>query len=226
MANYNGAEFIEQAIQSVLNQTYKNWELIIVDDASTDGSIDIISKIKDSRILLIKRDTNYGYGRSLQIAAANVTGDIIGILDSDDALRFDTLKIMKKAYEENLDCGLIYSQHFVCDENLDIISREGKCGELPENMTYLDVLQDKSQRTRVSHFKTFRKSVYRKTEGFTDHRRAVDKDIILKLEEVTKLEFIDLCLYYYRKHSKGISINPSSIYNQFAIDDAKERRGL
>jgi len=84
--SYNSADFIADAIESVLNQTYDQWEMIIVDDASTDNTVDIVETYvaRDDRISLIELDKNSGSGvaRNKAIDAAN--GRFIAFLDSDD----------------------------------------------------------------------------------------------------------------------------------------------
>ena len=60
MPSYNTDKYIKETVQSVLNQTYKNWELIIVDDCSTDSTDDVVSKIKDPRIMQLKNKKNMG----------------------------------------------------------------------------------------------------------------------------------------------------------------------
>lgn len=84
MPNYNSAEYIGETIESILAQTYNNWELIIVDDCSTDNSIEIISNYKDSRIKLLHNETNSGAAVSRNNAIEAAEGRFIAFLDSDD----------------------------------------------------------------------------------------------------------------------------------------------
>src|SRR6476660_3851268 len=87
MANYNKGAYIDEAIRSVLNQTFTAWELIIIDDASTDDSLERIEKyLGDPRISLYSSTRNKGYTRTLIYGLTKVRSAIIGILDSDDAL--------------------------------------------------------------------------------------------------------------------------------------------
>ena len=80
MTNYNCSEYIKEAIDSVLNQTSSEWELIIVDDASTDNSLEVVDPyLKDQRIKLIKHHENQGYAASLLSAVSNSSSEIIGI---------------------------------------------------------------------------------------------------------------------------------------------------
>lgn len=84
MPSYNTGAFIEESIQSVLNQTYSNWELIIVDDCSTDNTLEILEKINDDRIIVLKNDKNSGAAVSRNKALKKAKGQWVAFLDSDD----------------------------------------------------------------------------------------------------------------------------------------------
>ena len=86
MTSYNYASYIEEAIKSVINQTYSNWELIIIDDCSKDNSVEIIEKYvkQDSRIKLIINNKNLGLAASLKKAISYAQYDWLAFLESDD----------------------------------------------------------------------------------------------------------------------------------------------
>lgn len=84
MPSYNASKYIEVAIKSVLSQTYKKWELIIVDDCSTDNTLDIINSIRDYRIRIYKNEQNSGAAISRNKALREAKGRWIAFLDSDD----------------------------------------------------------------------------------------------------------------------------------------------
>ena len=84
MPSYNTAPYIKETVQSVLNQTYENWELIIVDDCSTDNTEEVLSKIYDERIRFIKNEKNSGAAVSRNKALREARGQWIAYLDSDD----------------------------------------------------------------------------------------------------------------------------------------------
>ena len=91
MPNYNSAKYIKDAIDSVVAQTYTNWELIIVDDCSLDNSFEIINQYKDARIKLIKNESNSGAAISRNNAIKMAQGRWIAFLDSDDLWNKDKL---------------------------------------------------------------------------------------------------------------------------------------
>jgi glycosyltransferase involved in cell wall biosynthesis len=223
MANYNNEKYIGEAIESVLNQTFKNWELIIVEDCSTDNSLQVIKKyINDKRLRLIHHEKNKGYTAALKTGIADVKSEYFGIFDSDDHLVDNAIEIMYDAHVKNPDCGLIYSQYVKC--NLDLTPREiGHCNKIPPGKTNLET-------NVVSHFKTFKLCDYLKTTGYDeDILYAEDRDIAYKMEEVTNLLFVDKCLYYYRElpNSQGHNPEKRSIgiqTRQQAVIDAVKRR--
>ena len=84
MPSWNTAQYISEAIESVLKQSYSNWELIIVDDCSTDNTISVVNKYKDNRIRLFQNKENLGAAYSRNFALRQAKGRWIAFLDSDD----------------------------------------------------------------------------------------------------------------------------------------------
>ena len=84
MPLYNAEKYVEQAINSILNQTYQDFELIIVDDKSTDKSYEICRRIKDKRIRLFQNNCNFGISQTRNIALQHTNGEYIAIMDDDD----------------------------------------------------------------------------------------------------------------------------------------------
>lgn len=81
---YNGGKDLGAAIQSIINQTYENWELILMDDGSKDGSLERMQKFKDPRIKLFSDGVNKGLSRRLNEAVSQTTGTYIARMDADD----------------------------------------------------------------------------------------------------------------------------------------------
>ena len=101
MPSYNTAPYIEETIQSVLNQTYTNWELIIVDDCSTDNTDEVLETIKDDRIRCFKNEKNSGAAVSRNKALREAKGQWIAYLDSDDLWMPEKLEKQIEFMEEN-----------------------------------------------------------------------------------------------------------------------------
>lgn len=116
MPSYNTASFIEETIQSVLNQTYTNWELIIVDDCSTDNTNEVVDTIKDCRIHYLKNEKNSGAAISRNKALREAKGQWIAYLDSDDLWMPEKLEKQIKFMEEN---GYVFSYTNYEEINVD-----------------------------------------------------------------------------------------------------------
>lgn len=205
MANFNSAKYIKFAIESVLKQTYKNWELIIYDDASKDNYLKVIENFThDPRIKIFKNKQNEGCGSTKAKAINKASGDLIGIIDSDDALKFDALEIMMEAHKKYFDYGLIYSNYYECNYDLSVSNINKWVGKVKNNSS--DIFK-----ARVSHFLTFKKDIYKKISGIDPELRiAEDKDLIYKFEEVSKIRYIDQPLYYYRLRKKSATYGKNS----------------
>lgn len=101
MPSYNTAEFIKESINSVLNQTYQNFEIIIVDDCSTDNTDEVVAEIKDERIKYLKNEKNSGAAVSRNRALREAKGKWIAFLDSDDVWLPEKLEKQISFMKEN-----------------------------------------------------------------------------------------------------------------------------
>ena len=98
---YNKEKYISKTIESVLNQTYKNLEIIIINDASTDNSKQICEKYKDDRIIMIDNPKNLGAGETRNVGLSKVTGDFISFVDADDYICKDFYETLYNMIKEN-----------------------------------------------------------------------------------------------------------------------------
>ena len=116
MPSYNTADFISMTIESVLKQTYKNWELLIVDDCSTDNTDEVVAKYDDKRIIYLKNKKNSGAAVSRNKALKNAKGKWIAFLDSDDLWYSIKLEEQIKFMEKN-KYSFSYTNYREVDEN-------------------------------------------------------------------------------------------------------------
>jgi len=108
--SYNSAKFIKQCIESVIAQTYTNWEMLIVDDYSSDNSLQILKKYNDKRIQLIELDKNVGASESRNVAIRKAKGKYIAFLDSDDL--WEPQKLEKQiSFMETEDIAFSFSTY-------------------------------------------------------------------------------------------------------------------
>ena len=121
--SYNSSSFIAETIESILSQTYLNWELLITDDCSTDRSVEIIERYiqRDSRIKLFRLEKNCGAGVCRNRSISEAKGRFIAFCDSDD--RWCPEKLEKQlAFMREKDCALSYTSYMTCDESGKISS--------------------------------------------------------------------------------------------------------
>lgn len=113
MPVFNAEEYIKDAINSVLNQTYKNWQLIIIDDGSTDRSLKIASEFTDPRIKVISDGCNRGLSYRLNESVKLATGEFYARMDADDIMCPDRLDCQIAYMLENPDCDLVGSAAYI-----------------------------------------------------------------------------------------------------------------
>ena len=227
IANYNNGIYLEDAINSVFRQTYNNWEIIIVDDCSTDGSKNVYQKyVSDSRIHVFYNDQNHGCGYTKRRCAELANGEICGFLDPDDTLEPEALGTMVKIHEKDESLSMVYSRYNEVDENLNYIRVSTQQKDIPDGSSFLN------EGYCISHFVTFKITAYKQTPGIDPHfLRAVDHDMYLMLEEVGKVKFIDKPLYNYRTNTgQNISLGENGkkayLWHLIGMVDACRRRDL
>ena len=114
---YNSSKFLNDTIQSVLSQTFTDWEWLITDDHSSDHSVEIINKIKDPRIKLTVVEENAGAGQARNLSLEKASGRYITFLDADDYWEPNFLEEMV-TFMKTHHTELAYSNYSRCDENL------------------------------------------------------------------------------------------------------------
>ncbi|KXH85705.1 glycosyltransferase family 2 protein [Chryseobacterium kwangjuense] len=226
VAHYNNGKYFRDCYNSLITQTYQNWEVIIVDDASTDNSVEIIEDIikTDSRFRLYRNATNQGCGYTKRECMTYAEGDLCAYLDPDDALYPDALKKMAEEFAKN-DITAAYSQMMLCNENLTPEKVFASTKQIYNNRYFFNCP------TQFAHFFTFKKETYLKTSGINPNlKSAVDQDLYLKILEHGNVRYIKEPLYLYRLHSNGISQQTSKqgAKESFArvIHDTMKRRGI
>lgn len=126
MPVYNGEKFISDAIESILNQTFSNFELIIVNDGSTDNTEQVISKyLNDRRITYYKNKANLGLAHSYNRALSLSKGDYIAIMDCDDVCLPDRLKLEVDILDKYRNVYLVYSPVQFLNDKKEVFSTWG-----------------------------------------------------------------------------------------------------
>ena len=203
VANYNNEKYLEDCLLSLKSQTCDRWQCVICDDKSTDRSVEIIKAHAHPAIRLLGNETNIGYIKTLKRLIREAPSDIVGILDSDDALEEDATARVLEVYDNNENAGFVYSKFWVMSEDM-------KHKVLEAGMDNSRMCGCSALLYHLSHLKTFRKSIYYQTSGLDDGMLyAEDRDLIYKLEEVSYPIFVNKALYKYRLTSDSQSRDPA-----------------
>lgn len=216
MPYYELGDLLQEAVSSVIAQTYPNWELVIVDDCSPNCSaVDALSNFRDQRIKIIRHEKNLGNASGRNTAAKNSTGAIYLSLDSDDLLEPTYIEKTVDAMFE-AEASAVYTDiqifgfhNYVYRPSADL--GDIIAGHYPHN-TFI-----------------YKKEVFDLVGGYKNIEAVVDTEFwISALEIGTKFAYVPEPLWRYRKHSSSWSQNYSSIGNAFYkvliqhIDTAKK----
>ena len=131
MAVFNGEKYLSEAIESILNQSYRDFEFLIIDDASTDCSKDIIKGYQDPRIRLVENDKNIGLTKTLNKGLALSKTEFIARLDADDVSHSHRLEMQVKYLDRHQDISILGTQIRVVDQNGKVLA--GKEHHRPES---------------------------------------------------------------------------------------------
>lgn len=200
----NCLPYIGQCIRSVLSQSYKNWEMIIVDDCSTDRTFKRAVEItkKHSNITVVQNKSRHYCGANYNKILSLATGDICGVLDGDDVLPKHAIETLVNYYNKYPNIDFIWTQHRWYNKDMTKY-RSGISGKPRGGSIYQT---ERKLRHSYSHWRTFRTYLRDKAQLFDPNLKcAVDKDLGYSLEEVGRGGFLNKQLYYYRYHPHNMS---------------------
>jgi len=198
--SYNASKFIEETLESILKQTYSNWELIIIDDCSTDNSIEILQPYieQDSRIKVLLNETNLGAASSRNRGLDIANGDYIAFLDSDDL--WLPQKLSKQiAFMQQENVLLSYTSYYAMNET----GRTIGLYTIKSKTTYHDLLKTSSIGTLTTIYSA-------KELGKFYFKQIGHEDYVMKLSILKRIPFakgIQEPLAKYRILSNSLSSN-------------------
>ncbi|MDR2824282.1 MAG: glycosyltransferase family 2 protein, partial [Prevotellaceae bacterium] len=214
VANFNNGKYIEETLQSAVKQTYKNIEIVVIDDASIDNSVEVIGRFVEknpfANIKFYKNDINSGgCGGIKRQCIAFSKGEYFAFLDPEDTIEPNAVETLYAEHAKNQHFSIVYCTHWLCNERLEPQSISTWVGQIPENQSHLT-----STGGHISAFALCKRTDYDKTNGINpDYYVAEDQDLYLKMEEVEPPLFINKPMYYYRKHDHNISWNDVKRHN-------------
>ncbi len=203
ITNYNYAKYIQKAIESVLNQTYKNIELIIVDDGSTDNSKEVINKYINNKKITRIFQKNKGLNISNNIALKRSKGDFIMRLDADDWLDENCVELLYSNISKDMNIGLSFSDYYLVNINGLVLKQVRR-----HNFKKVKLLDQPAH----GACSLIRKKYLEELGGYSEDFLCQDGyDLWMKFIGKHKISNINLPLFYYRQHEKSLSSNENRI---------------
>lgn len=196
---YNRENTIERAVMSVLNQTYKDLELIVVDDCSKDNTVEVLKSIKDDRLKIIELEKNSGACVARNVGIENAQGDYIAFQDSDDEWLLDKLEKQMAIFEkEKVDLVFCAFNRFGLGEDLTY-------PKLPEGIVERKVLLEDS---RISTQTLIgKKECFENIKFDPEMPRLQDYDITIRLSKKYRIYFVNQPLVNMYVQNDSISKN-------------------
>ncbi len=224
MAVYNAAQFLREAVGSILSQTYRDFELLVVDDASTDNSLAVLQSFDDPRMLVIRHQTNMGASLSRNNALAAARGDLIAIMDADDVCAPARLGRQVEYLDVHPAVGLVGCGIY---DNIDSAGAVLYTSILPQdNDTIQRALME--QWCFLHSSIMFRRKLYHSAGGYRSAFEPVeDHDFALRLLERAQAHNIGEPLVTYRLNHSGLTVAGHQYIDQLraiAVQLAKQRR--
>lgn len=189
-------EYVNQCIDSILNQTYQNLEIIFVDDCSPNTNYDFITQLS-SKIKLVRNETNLGFNRNSQKAFKLATGKYVVKIDSDDYIDSTLIEKEVMFLEKNPEYGA------VCCE-LQRFGKKEQHIKRPKTWDIKVPLSGKISGYGYEGGMMFKTSLLSKISIDTNLPVCTDLDLHLQILENTKIKSIHEILYYYRSHDNNI----------------------
>lgn len=200
---YNVGEYVEQAIQSVLNQTHKDLECVVVLDQPTDNTEEVVEAIAktDERVIIVKNGQNVGAGLSRRVGVSKCSGDYVLFLDGDDWLDEDFIeKLYNRAIETDAD---------ITSGGVRLLEPNGYyetqcCGDC-ETEGYEKIIKYWGLKTVFMNNRLIKRYLFDKVQY--SHRRYIEDTptIIPMLWYANKVVYVDTCGYNYRLNPKSLT---------------------
>jgi glycosyltransferase involved in cell wall biosynthesis len=214
---HNGEKFIQESVESILSQTFTDFEFLVINDASSDKTADILRGFSDGRIRIITNDKNLGLTKCLNLGLREAKGEYIARMDADDVASPDRLTKQLEFMEANPDIALIGSAVDIINGKGDIIGHKDR---LTKNLAikYYSVFIDNPF---IHSTLFFRKKAIQDAGGYDESfRYAQDYELASRLlKQGLRLANLPDRLLRLRKHSAAISRSPESSPEQAGARD-------
>ena len=223
---YNVEDYIKRCLESIKKQTFKDYEVIVVDDAGEDDTEEQLLKLADGRIRYIKLNENGGPSKARNVGVSAAKGDVIAFHDSDDICHSNRLSIQYKYLKEHPEFNMVYSRYnMLLDKkligihptiNTDLSTLEGDI--------YYYLLQENSVRCPTI---MMYKSVFESVGSFDEKLRCVeDWDLVVRIAKDSRIGFVGEPTIDANISYTGVSSNSKNYYDARSKMIASEKDEL
>jgi glycosyltransferase involved in cell wall biosynthesis len=198
IATYNGAEYIREQLDSIVNQTYQNFEVIIQDDCSSDNTLEIVKEYEDKiNITIYKNEENLGYIKNFESVTKKANGDLIALCDQDDVWEKDKLELLVHNIS---DTTLIYSDSLLVDQNAQSLHLRFSHSLKNNFVSTKNPLTFINDNCVSAHAMLFKKELLEIIFPFPQNV-FFDAWIAANAASLNGVVYLDKCLVNYRQHS-------------------------
>ena len=213
---YNGQKYIQSSINSLLAQTYADFELIVINDGSTDNTEEIIKKIRDPRLKIISRP-NKGLVKTLNEGIRRAKGEFIARQDADDLSLPTRLEKQISFLDSHHKIGLVGSNYTIIDEeDTELVATD--IFTHPDDLSVAEIVSNQFGHGSV----VMRSSIVRKAKGYNAAVGHVeDYDLFVRMSRLSKIANLPEALYRWRRNPVGISLSNDTLQQEqaFAVRD-------
>jgi FkbM family methyltransferase len=203
MSVYNSEKFLKRAIDSILAQTYNDFEFVIIDDGSSDSSISIIESYKDKRIRLVTRE-NWGLTASLNQGIEICRGEFLARMDSDDISTLDRLETEVMFLDKNPKIALVGSNYTIIEEKTGKVKVTTNVFTQPKDLKVAQVVSNQYGHGSIM----VRKPILQECGGYDPSVGHVeDYDLWTKISRTHDIANIQRPLYLYRSVASGVTLS-------------------
>lgn len=209
MPVYNAEKYLVQAVDSILNQTFRDWELIIINDGSTDSSRQLLERIDDNRIIIIDNEQNLGLIKTLNKGIDLCKGTYIARMDADDISLPDRLGKQVHFMDNNPD-------YIMCGTNALVIDNDGEVTGKIRNLISNELLQINLLFSNpFVHPSVIIREEVLKTNRFDDgYKHIEDYELWCRIAKLGKIANLENDLLLYRWHDSNVSVINADIQIQ------------
>ncbi|WP_394172281.1 glycosyltransferase family 2 protein [Thalassotalea litorea] len=219
---FNPGVFFKPAIESILGQTYNNFELILIDDGSTDSALEIATAFNDSRIKVISDGHNLGLPARLNQIVELAKGEFVARMDADDLIQPNRIEKQVRFLEKNVDIDIVSTGICTIDNQNKVVAYRMPSNKSTQNCTLVDGVFGK---TGIAHATIVARKSWCLRNNYDENARLMEDyqlwiDSLIKND--LKVGFINEPLYYYREES---SIHYSKLIKAYSnqIDIVKDK---